>query len=273
MTADELNFDLYTKMDREMIDFVAWLQSQSPDEVLRHSYEYVVKADILSTLEDLNLPEKQTRALLMCETPLEEIYRVHNRDWASAKQRIEETIQNYAGALVERNAENLSVAVYPHSEMYAEEFGEWEMYQISTHLNIQCKEAIDDAVRRYFSFNILEPEALHLVVEQFGVPRVRFVLANTVLAMQGDDRIAAEHKAWARSVPIFADIDSKGSNNRNAYVVKNHPQVINALVETLHQEYPLSKQKQKESVYKKLKVKPKKIRRNFRRISSRDQER
>ena len=147
------------------------------------------------------------------------------------------------------------------------------MYQLSTHLNIQCKEAIDDAVRRYFSFNILEPEALHLVVEQFGVPRVRFVLANTVLAMQGDDRIAAEHKAWARSVPIFADIDSKGSNNRNAYVVKNHPQVINALVETLHQEYPLSKQKQKESVYKKLKVKPKKIRRNFRRISSRDQER
>ena len=112
MTADELNFDLFTKMDREMIDFVAWLQSQTPDEVMRHSYEYVVKADILSTLEDLNLPEKQTRALLMCETPLEEIYRVHNRDWASAKQRIEETIQNYAGALVERNAENLSVAVY-----------------------------------------------------------------------------------------------------------------------------------------------------------------
>jgi len=273
MTADELNFDLYTKMEREMIDFAAWLQSQSPDEVMRHSYEYVVKADILSTLEDLNLPEKQTRALLMCETPLEEIYRVHNRDWASAKQRIEETIQNYAGALVERNAENLSVAVYPHSEMYAEEFGEWEMYQLSTHLNIQCKEAIDDAVRRYFSFNTLDPEALHLVAEQFGVPRVRFVLANTVLAMQGDDRIAAEHKAWARSVPIFADVDSEGCNNRNAYVVKNHPQVINALVKTLHQEYPLSNEQQKKSVREKLKVKPKKIRRIVRRISEKDQER
>lgn len=88
MTADELNFDLFTKMDREMIDFVAWLQSQTPDEVMRHSYEYVVKADIISTVEDLHLSEEQERALLMCETPLEEIYRMHNRDWASAKQRI-----------------------------------------------------------------------------------------------------------------------------------------------------------------------------------------
>ena len=91
--------------------------------------------------------------------------------------------------------------------------------------------------------------------------------------MQGDNRIAAEHKAWARSVPIFADIDSEGSNNRNAYVVKNHPQVINTLVETLHQEYPLSNEQQKKSVREKLKVKPKKIRRIVRRISSNDQER
>ena len=91
--------------------------------------------------------------------------------------------------------------------------------------------------------------------------------------MQGDDRIAAEHKAWARSVPIFADVDSEGANNRNAYIVKNHPQVINALVDTLHQEYPLSNEWQKKSVRDKLKVKPKKIRRIVRRISEKDQER
>ena len=42
MTADELNFDLYTKMEREMIDFAAWLQSQPPDMVqptCLHLYE------------------------------------------------------------------------------------------------------------------------------------------------------------------------------------------------------------------------------------------
>ena len=144
---------------------------------------------------------------------------------------------------------------------------------MSTHLNIQCKEAIDDVVHRYFNFNELNPEALHQVAEQFGVPRMRFVLANTVLAMQGDSRIAPEHKAWARSVPMFSDLDSDGRNNRNAYVVKNHPQVINLLVESLHKEFPLLNKQQKESVREKLKVKPKKISRIIRRISNDTQER
>jgi hypothetical protein len=238
---------------------------------MRHAYEFVVKTDILSTLEDFSLTEKHARTLLMSDSPLEEIYRIHNRDWDSARNRVEETIQAYVENLVERNEHYRATAVYPHSEMYAEEMGEWEEYQMSTHLNIQCKEAIDDVVHRYFCFNELNPEAMHQVAEQFGVPRMRFVLANTVLAMQGDTRIDSAHKAWARSVPIFSDVDGEGNNNRNAYVVKNHPQVINALVKTLHQEYPLPQQK--ESVRGKLKVKPQKIRRNFRRISSKDQER
>lgn len=273
MTTNELNYDLYTKMSREMDAFVAWMNLQSPDEVMRHAYEFVVKTDILSTFEEFELTDSHARALLISETPLEELYRLHNRDWDSARLRIEETMQNYAEDLVERYAANIATGVYPHSEMYAEEFGEWELYQQSTHLNIQCKEAIDDVVRRYFSFNVLDPEALHQVAEKFGVPRIRFVLANTVLAMQGDSRIAAEHKSWARSVPIFADTDADGNNNRNAYVVKNHPQVINALVASMHEEFPLAKEREKESIREKLKVKPKKIRRNFRRISSNDHER
>ena len=273
MTTEELNFDLFSKMDREMNEFVAWLNLQSPEEVMRHAYEFVVKTDILSTLEDFSLTEKHARTLLMSDSPLEEIYRIHNRDWDSARNRVEETIQAYVENLVERNEHYRATAVYPHSEMYAEEMGEWEEYQMSTHLNIQCKEAIDDVVHRYFSFNELNPEALHQVAEQFGVPRMRFVLANTVLAMQGDSGIAPEHKAWARSVPMFSDLDSEGRNNRNAYVVKNHPQVINLLVETLHQEFPLRKEKERESVKNRLKVKPRKISRNFRRISSKGQER
>lgn len=104
---------------------------------------------ILSTLEDFSLTEKHARVLLASETPLEEIYRIHNRDWDSARKRIEETIQYYAEGLVERNAINVATAVYPHSEMSAEKFGEWELYQQSTHLNIQCKEAIDDVIHRY----------------------------------------------------------------------------------------------------------------------------
>ena len=35
MTPEELNVDLFTKMDREMTEFVAWLNRQSPEEVMQ----------------------------------------------------------------------------------------------------------------------------------------------------------------------------------------------------------------------------------------------
>ena len=63
MTPEELNFDLFTKMDHEMTEFVAWLNLQSPEEVMRHAYEFVIKTDILSTLEDFSLTEKHPISL------------------------------------------------------------------------------------------------------------------------------------------------------------------------------------------------------------------
>ena len=63
MTPEELNFVLFTKMDREMTEFFAWLNLQSPEEVMRHAYEFVIKTDILSTLEDFSLTEKHPISL------------------------------------------------------------------------------------------------------------------------------------------------------------------------------------------------------------------
>ena len=63
MTPEELNFDLFTKMDRERTEFVAWLNLQPPEEVMRHAYEFVIKTDILSTLEDFSLTEKHPISL------------------------------------------------------------------------------------------------------------------------------------------------------------------------------------------------------------------
>lgn len=273
MSPDEINFDLFAKMDREQQVFLEWLVLQSPEEVMRRAYEYVVKSDILSSMEDITLSEEHARALLSSATPLEDLYRMHNRDWASAKNRIEETIHSCAEQIIEVHTANKAVEVYPHSELYAEDFNEWEQYQQSTHLNIQCKEAIEEAISQYYNYNHLDPEAVHQVAEAYGVPRMRFVLANSVLDQIGDQRIDAAHKAWARSVPVFADTDDEGRNKRAAYTVRSHPELLNAFISTLHKEYPLAKELEKKSLVEALKVKPKKIRRNFRRISTKVQER
>lgn len=272
-TEGELDFQVHSKINEEYENFCNWLKEQSPDVIMHHAYEYVVKADIISVIEQNDMDESRARAMLVSEVPLDDLYRQHVRNWASAEERILETIEEYTDDILEQHKANAEVEVYPHSELYAEETGEWGLYQQSTHLNIQCREAIDAAIDRYYDEAIMDSEAVQQVVAQFGVPRVHFVLANTIQAMEGDGDIPTEHKVWARSIPIFMDVDRDGQNNRNAYVLRSKPYEIITFAQQLRRDFPLKQENQKESIHKRLKVKPQKIRRSIRKISSKDQER
>ena len=50
MTNEELNTALYEKMFAEQEQYRAWLLSQPPAEILKHTYEYTVREDILLAL-------------------------------------------------------------------------------------------------------------------------------------------------------------------------------------------------------------------------------
>lgn len=57
MTTEERNTALYQKMFAEQERFKDWLLEQTPEEILRHSYEYTVREDILLLLEYYDLEE------------------------------------------------------------------------------------------------------------------------------------------------------------------------------------------------------------------------
>ena len=78
MTARELSFNLFVKMSEELRTFYEWLKTRPVDEILQHSYEYAVKVDIMAFIEQFNLDEDRTRALLSLDSPLESIYKAHN---------------------------------------------------------------------------------------------------------------------------------------------------------------------------------------------------
>lgn len=274
MTSEELNFNLFTKMNNEMRDFYEWLKNQPAEEIIRHSYEYAVKFDILSGMEEINLSESRARALLSLSNPLDDVYKAYDDQGLTLIDLMMETVENRADEIIEQHAANAEVGVYPHSEVYAEENGEWEEYQQSTHLNIQCKEAIETAIAQHYNHKQLDSEAVRQVADQFGVHRVRFVLVNTLLEKSSDQRLSPEYKAWARSVPVFPDRDEAGYNNRAHYVVNSHPGLINAFIQALHKEFPIpGMEAQKESVKSKLKVKPKRIDKNIRHIPTKGKER
>lgn len=274
MTTEELNFNLFAKMTNEMRDFYEWLKTQPAEEIISHSYEYAVKFDILSGIEEINFSEERARALLSLATPLDDIYKAYDDQGLTLIDLMIETAENRADEIIEQHAANAEVGVYPHSEAYAEENGEWEKYQQSTHLNIQCKEAIEAAIAQHYNYKQLDSEAVRQVAEQFGVHRVRFVLVNTLLEKDDDHRLAPEYKAWAKSVPVFPDRDEQGSNNRTHYVVNSHPGLVNAFIQALHREYPIPGiETKKQSVKAKLRVKPKKISGKIRHIPPKEKER
>ena len=75
MTNEELNTALYQKMFAEQEQFRNWLLTQPPDEILKHSYEYTTREDILLSLEYHDLSDKQANALLKSPAPLGDVFK------------------------------------------------------------------------------------------------------------------------------------------------------------------------------------------------------
>lgn len=76
-----MNEELMTALSQKMADeqdkFRDWLLTQPQEEVLEHTGEYAAREDILLEVEELDLSDRQAKALLKSPCPLADIY----KDW------------------------------------------------------------------------------------------------------------------------------------------------------------------------------------------------
>ena len=70
MNTEELNLQLYNKMSAEFEKFKEELLNSSPQEVLDRAYEYIIKDDIVLSLEYSDLTASRADALLNQRTRL-----------------------------------------------------------------------------------------------------------------------------------------------------------------------------------------------------------
>ena len=75
MDNEALNRKLYEKLFAEQEKYKGWLLKQSPEEILRHAYEYTIREDIVLAMEYHDVSDEQARALLDSPSPLAEIFR------------------------------------------------------------------------------------------------------------------------------------------------------------------------------------------------------
>ena len=77
---------------------------------------------------------------------------------------------------------------------------EISVYRLSSRADNMCKTAIEAAINDNYSDCRLNPEGAKKVVENFGIDRVKKILALTCIVKDYDGRISPENKAWAKTV-------------------------------------------------------------------------
>ena len=162
--------------------------------------------------------------------PLEEI--LHHTYEYTVRKDIVMAMEELELADAQAQAELRKAAIYPHSAAYAKEHGELEQYRISNNANLQCKEAIEAAVREHFDGMYLSHDAAKGVIETYGMDRVMLVLANTVQLQDWDGRYSPRNKEWAKTIPNY-----NSDTVRCGYTVNSHPAVLNGFIDLVREEH------------------------------------
>lgn len=112
-------------------------------------------------------------------------------------------------------------------------FGEVKEFRASMDANFKCAEQISQTISRCYADNRLNSNlALDILVPEFGLERIAFVLANTIRAKMHDGRIDRVNKDWAYSINVPGD--DKGHDYNPAFLVDNpNPGLVNLLVNAL----------------------------------------
>lgn len=105
MRSGELNEALYQKMAAAQETYRAWLLEQPPEEILKHAHRYLVREDILLSLECEDLPDAQAEALLRSKDPLEDVAERFD-EWETGRMgHISDAMRYQADAMIREETE------------------------------------------------------------------------------------------------------------------------------------------------------------------------
>lgn len=113
--------------------------------------------------------------------------------------------------------------IYRQTWAYAEANMQEDLYRTSLKANIACKNAIEAAISRYYhvdGYTLDTKNCSRDLIQEYGLERVAYVLANTLLYKRYDGRISPENLHWARTLSVVYEPLAAGHGTVNArYVV------------------------------------------------------
>ena len=188
----QINKELLNKMQAEQDAYRASLLAMPPDEILKHTWEYTAREDILDAVELGVLPEIQMQALLKSPCPLADVVKEY-RDMDSQNEEIlaafEEAVKPY-----------IEPPIYRQTFQYANEHGERDAFFASRRAFEACGRAIDESVNNHFDGMHLSDGVVQDVLAKFSAERVKLVLACTLLHKEWDLRFSRANREWAKTI-------------------------------------------------------------------------
>ena len=235
-----MNQALYDRLRAEQEKYKGWLLSQSPEEILNHTYEYTVREDILLLFENNELPDKQADALLRHGTSLADLYKSFGQIDTGYMETLQNLIENEANDLIAEEEKLRTAPIYYQSAQYARENGELEQYRESHKANIACKEAIQTAIANHYHDNWLDPAGAKEVTDKFGFQRTFLVLANTVRLKDWDQRFSRSNREWAGTVFVPEDKSPMGDSRNASFCVESHSTLVDGFISQTREQYMLT---------------------------------
>lgn len=96
MDNEELNAKLYEKVQSELLELLTELKHSKPEYIIELAYEFVIKEDIVMSLEENNLSDEKCKALLKESKPLQKIYQKWEKTESDHMYEILNCINNTA---------------------------------------------------------------------------------------------------------------------------------------------------------------------------------
>lgn len=117
--------------------------------------------------------------------------------------------------------------VYPYSLEYATRHDERDLWRESYQLNCDCARAIERSIDENFNGTKLSKDCAKSVLDEYGIDRVNWVLANTIREKDWDARISQGNKAWAKAYAIPQD------TTQFQFVVNSHSGLVNLFTDNV----------------------------------------
>ena len=156
-------------------------------------------------------------------------YYVDSFGFTELPEFIHERLRLQEVSVEEKGEQKGYLPVYQQTLQYAMEHGAADDYLDSRKLNIDCKKAIEETIREHFDGMRLSLEDSGGVLEQFGMERVSYVLANTLRHLSEDGRFSRDNLVWADGIEVTENIH-RGMDMNLDYLVNSHPAVLDGYI-------------------------------------------